>query len=43
MPRIELNTPAPDFEFADFRGHVFRLSNLRGLRNTLLVFNRGFF
>lgn len=41
MPRVSLNTPAPDFELADFRGASFRLANWRG-RNVVLVFNRGF-
>lgn len=37
-----MNTPAPDFELADFHGGLFRLSSVRGLKNVLLVFNRGF-
>lgn len=41
MPKVTLNTPAPDFELADFRGRPIRLSALRG-RLVLLVFNRGF-
>jgi peroxiredoxin len=41
MPRISLNTPAPDFELADYTGKPVSLSDLRG-RNVLLVFNRGF-
>lgn len=43
MPRVDMNAPAPDFESADFSGASFRLSELRGARNALLVFNRGFF
>jgi peroxiredoxin len=43
MPRVEIHTPAPDFELADFNGRPFRLSSLRGGSNVLLVFNRGFF
>ena len=42
MPRVELNTPAPDFELADFAGKLVRLSGFRGAANVLLVFNRGF-
>lgn len=42
MPRVSLHTPAPDFELADFHGRSFRLSDLRGQKNVLLVFNRGF-
>lgn len=41
MPRISLNTPAPEFELADFTGKSVRLSELLG-NNVLLVFNRGF-
>jgi peroxiredoxin len=41
MPKVALNTPAPDFELADFNGKAVRLSALRG-RNVLLIFNRGF-
>ena len=40
--RIELNQPAPDFELADFKGNMIRLSDFRGRKNVLLVFNRGF-
>ncbi len=43
MPRVPLDAPAPDFELADFRGGKFRLSDLRGSENVLLVFNRGFY
>ena len=41
MPKIAINTPAPDFELADYTGKPVRLSDFRG-RNVLLVFNRGF-
>ncbi len=41
MPKVEINTPAPDFELTDSNGTVFRLSSQRG-KNLLLVFNRGF-
>jgi len=41
MPRVSMNTPAPDFELADYTGKRVRLSDFRG-RNVLLVFNRGF-
>jgi peroxiredoxin len=41
MSRVALNTPAPDFELADYTGKGMRLSDFRG-RNVLLVFNRGF-
>ncbi len=39
---IDLHQPAPDFELADFNGQTFRLSDLRGVKNVVLVFNRGF-
>jgi peroxiredoxin len=42
MPKVPLNTPAPDFELTDFNGQPVRLSDFRGDKNTLLVFNRGF-
>ena len=41
MPKVALNSPAPDFELADYTGKLVRLSDFRG-RNVLLVFNRGF-
>jgi len=42
MPRVTLNTPAPDFALADFDGQLLRLSDFRGKSHILLVFNRGF-
>ena len=41
MPKVSVNTPAPDFKLADFNGNPVRLSEMRG-KNILLVFNRGF-
>ncbi len=40
--RAELNLPAPDFALEDMNGEVYRLSDYRGKKNVLLVFNRGF-
>jgi peroxiredoxin len=40
--RIEINVAAPDFELPDFSGRSVRLSDYRGQRNVVLVFNRGF-
>lgn len=42
MPRIALNTPAPDFSLQDFQGKTVRLSDFHDKFNVLLVFNRGF-
>lgn len=42
MPKVQLNTPAPDFTLTDFEGNSVTLSDFRGQRNVLLVFNRGF-
>ena len=42
MPRVSLNQTAPDFSLPDFSGDVVSLSDFRGRRNVLLVFNRGF-
>ena len=40
--RIDIYTPAPDFELKDYQGNPVRLSDLKGKKNVLLVFNRGF-
>lgn len=42
MPKITLNSPAPDFSLKDFQGRDVRLADFRGAANVLLVFNRGF-
>jgi hypothetical protein len=42
MPKVALNTPAPDFTLLDFKGESIRLSEFRGKKYILLVFNRGF-
>jgi peroxiredoxin len=36
------STPAPDFELADSEGRKVRLSDFRGKKDVVLVFNRGF-
>ncbi len=43
MPRVELNTQAPDFTLNDFNGRSVSLSDYRGIKHALVVFNRGFF
>jgi hypothetical protein len=35
-------TMAPDFALPDYRGHLVKLSDFRGKRHVVLVFNRGF-
>lgn len=42
MPRVSLNQPAPDFSLPDSAGNVVSLSEFHGMKNVLLVFNRGF-
>ncbi len=42
MSRVSLNTPAPDFSLADFRGKTVKLSDFREKSHVVLVFNRGF-
>lgn len=42
MSKIALNTPAPDFALDDFQGRLVRLADLRGKKNVVLIFNRGF-
>lgn len=42
MPKVILNTTAPDFSLNDFQDRKVRLSDFRGSTNVLLVFNRGF-
>jgi peroxiredoxin len=40
--RVEIDTPAPDFTLSDFTGQSVSLSDYRGRKHVLLVFNRGF-
>lgn len=42
MPRVSLNQPAPNFTLPEFSGKDFSLTDLRGQKNVLLVFNRTF-
>jgi peroxiredoxin len=42
MPKVSLNSVAPDFSLKNFRGETVRLSDFKGQANVLLVFNRGF-
>jgi peroxiredoxin len=34
--------PAPDFEMTDSQGKTVRLSDFKGKKHVVLVFNRGF-
>ncbi len=42
MPRVSMNAPAPDFTLPDFTGNPVSVSDFRGRKNVLLVFNRTF-
>jgi peroxiredoxin len=42
MARVSLDSPAPDFELTDYQSRPFRLADLKGQKNVLIVFNRGF-
>jgi peroxiredoxin len=42
MPRVSLNQIAPNFSLADYAGRLVSLSDFRGKKNVLLVFNRTF-
>ena len=42
MPKVELNTQAPDFSLVDFNGETVHLVDFKNRMNVVLVFNRGF-
>jgi peroxiredoxin len=42
MPRVSLDAMAPDFSLEDYQGRTVRLSDYRGAKQVVLVFNRGF-
>jgi peroxiredoxin len=42
MPRVSLNQTAPEFSLEDYTGRTVSLSDFRGKKNVLLVFNRTF-
>ncbi len=42
MPRVALDQIAPNFSLADHRGNRVSLTDFRGVKNVLLVFNRTF-
>lgn len=42
MSRVSLSQVAPEFSLPDFSGKTVSLSDFRGKKNVLLVFNRTF-
>jgi len=42
MPKVTLNSPAPDFTLQNYKGETMRLSDFRGKAYVFLVFNRTF-
>ncbi len=42
MPKVSLNTPAPNFCLKNFAGETVSLAEFAGKANVLLIFNRGF-
>jgi len=42
MPKVAINTPAPDFELEDYKGNKVKLSDFKGKTNVILIFNRTF-
>jgi peroxiredoxin len=42
MSRVALDRDAPEFSLQDASGATVSLSDFRGRKNVLLVFNRGF-
>ncbi len=42
MVSIKIGDSAPDFTAVDSEGRTVRLSDYRGKKNVVLVFNRGF-
>ena len=42
MSKVELNAIAPDFTLKDYKGNSVSLSDFKGKKNIILVFNRTF-
>ena len=43
MPNARVRHTAPDFAATDSEGGTIRLSDFKGKKSVVLVFNRGFF
>jgi peroxiredoxin len=41
MPKVQIDSPAPEISLDDFLGRKISLREFRG-KNVILVFNRGF-
>jgi peroxiredoxin len=41
MPKVEINSPAPDFSLEDYQGKQISLKDYQE-KNVILVFNRSF-
>lgn len=42
MPKVSINTPAPNFTLDNYRGEAVSLADFRNQAHVLLVFNRTF-
>ena len=42
MPKVSINTSAPDFTLENYEGEKVQLSDFKGKSNVILIFNRGF-
>lgn len=42
MSKVPLNKLAPEFVLNDYQGNPVKLTDFRGQKNVVLIFNRGF-
>ncbi len=42
MPKVAIHQVAPDFQRTDYQGKSIKLSDFKGQKNVVLIFNRGF-
>jgi hypothetical protein len=42
MSKVAIHQVAPDFKLTDYQGKTIQLSQYRGQKNVVLIFNRGF-